>query len=322
MSSMALARKFGASRLSLLTRETLRPALLPKTRLLHVASKFSQRPAISRSKIPADIHLPRKLYTTQPKLATTPTELKETLTSALLEDIRTFWFDHLSDKNSLILPGQSEMKRWFTTDSDFDKACIAQFQPALETILTSNATAKEILSAVDTTNPLTWLSLLILLDQVPRNCYRGRESKQVFTRFDPLASEIALKAIELGIPTRSPVRYRLSYRFWFHLPLMHSEDVNVHHRAVKVHEETARDVEEFLEMDSRALGEDERDCFDVLVQNKDSLRAWLANTLDYEKRHLVIVERFGRYPHRNEALGRVSTEDEVEYLENGGETFG
>ncbi|KAJ5632375.1 hypothetical protein N7490_008714 [Penicillium lividum] len=249
-------------------------------------------------------------------------ELKKTLTPALLEDVRTFWFDHLSDKTSLILPGQSEMKRWFTTDSDFDKSCIAQFQPALETILTSNATVKEILSAVDTSNPLTWLSLLILLDQVPRNCYRGRESKQVFTRFDPLASEIALKAIELGIPTLNPVRYRLSYRFWFHLPLMHSEDVDVHYRAVEVQEETARDVEEFLKMERSGLGDDERVCFDVMVQKKDSLRAWLANTLDYEKRHLVIVERFGRYPHRNEALGRVSTEDEVKYLENGGETFG
>ncbi|KAJ6084255.1 hypothetical protein N7486_011055 [Penicillium sp. IBT 16267x] len=320
--SSALASKFKTSRLGLLTRQTLRPALLPQTTL--PASKSAHRPAISKSKIQG-VHMhpfPRKYYTTQPKMASISTELKQTLTPSLLEEIRTFWFDHLSDEKSLVLPGPSEMKRWFATDADFDKACVAQFKPALEAILNSGATATEILSAVDTKHPLTWLSLLLLLDQVPRNCYRGPESKKVFTSFDPLACEIALKGISLGVPAQNPIRYRLSYRFWFHLPLMHSEDVGVHYKAVKVHEETAKDMEELLKVERDSLDEDERHCFDILFQKRDSLKGWLDNTLDFEKRHLVIVERFGRYPHRNAALGRVSTEDEVRYLENGGETFG
>jgi uncharacterized protein (DUF924 family) len=51
-------------------------------------------------------------------------ELKQTLTPALLDDVHTFWFDHLSDEESLVLPGWSEMGKWFTRDEAFDKACV------------------------------------------------------------------------------------------------------------------------------------------------------------------------------------------------------
>jgi uncharacterized protein (DUF924 family) len=45
------------------------------------------------------------------------------------------------------------------------------------------------------------------------------------------------------------------------------------------------------------------------------------NNLDYEYKHKVIIERFGRYPHRNEILGRVSTEEEIEFLKQPGSSF-
>lgn len=51
-------------------------------------------------------------------------ELKQKLTPALLEEVRDFWFAHCSDVNSLILPGQSEMMKWFKKDVEFDKACV------------------------------------------------------------------------------------------------------------------------------------------------------------------------------------------------------
>lgn len=57
-------------------------------------------------------------------MADIPTELTKTLTPSLLEEIRTFWFNHINDEESLILPAQSEMQRWFTRDMDFDKACV------------------------------------------------------------------------------------------------------------------------------------------------------------------------------------------------------
>lgn len=198
----------------------------------------------------------------------------------------------------------------------------AQFQPALDTIIESGASAADILDSIDTSSPLNWLSIILLLDQVPRNCHRGDESKLVFGRFDPLAEEIALRAIDAGIPTQSSqVRYRLAHRFWFHLPLMHSENLAVHEEAVKQHEETARDMAQFLLRDVSTLSEDEKKCYGILSNKQDALIAMLNNMYDFEERHKVIIERFGRYPHRNPALGRVPTAEEVEYLKNGGETF-
>lgn len=51
-------------------------------------------------------------------------ELKETLTPDLLEEIREFWFEHMEADDALILPGQSDMQRWFTRDETFDKICM------------------------------------------------------------------------------------------------------------------------------------------------------------------------------------------------------
>lgn len=193
----------------------------------------------------------------------------------------------------------------------------------MEAIIATGASATDILNAIDTSSPLNWLSLLILLDQVPRNCYRGDDSKLVFSRFDPLAEDIAIRAIELGIPTqRSEVRYRLAYRFWFSLPLMHSENLGVHEKSVKQYEHTEKDMEAFLARDVSTLNEDEKRCYVVLSSQPEALEWFLTNTFDFEKRHKVIIERFGRYPHRNQALGRALTSGETEYLSNGGETFG
>lgn len=56
--------------------------------------------------------------------------------------------------------------------------------------------------------------------------------------------------------------------------------------------------------------------------DRDAARGFAETLLGFERRHRVIIERFGRYPHRNGVLGRVSTGEEVEYLAGGGETFG
>jgi uncharacterized protein (DUF924 family) len=53
-----------------------------------------------------------------------PTDLKQILTPALLETVRNFWFDHCSSEDALILPGPSDMMRWFARDPEFDKACV------------------------------------------------------------------------------------------------------------------------------------------------------------------------------------------------------
>lgn len=59
-----------------------------------------------------------------PAMASASTELKHVLTPALLRDVRNFWFDHLDGDAALILPGQSDTKRWFMRDDSFDDACV------------------------------------------------------------------------------------------------------------------------------------------------------------------------------------------------------
>jgi uncharacterized protein (DUF924 family) len=137
-----------------------------------------------------------------------------------------------------------------------------------------------------------------------------------------LAEKIALQALKEDIPTQSSYyRFRLAYRTWFGLPLMHSEDPSVHEEAVQLHADIAKDMEDFVAKDQSTVSEEEKECHNVLSTQVDALRSFLKMNDEFEKRHKVIIDKFGRYPHRNQALGRVSTPEEVEYLENGGETF-
>ncbi|KAJ5747939.1 uncharacterized protein N7511_009635 [Penicillium nucicola] len=265
--------------------------------------------------------LTRKFHSS-PIVMANPSELKQTLTPALLDEVHALWFDHLESKDALVLPKMSDMGRWFKQDSEFDKLCVANFRPALETIVNSGASDSDIIAAVNPASPMDWINMILLLDQMPRNCFRGDESRLVFQTFDPLAEKIALKALKANIPTQSSYfRYRLAYRTWFHLPLMHSEDLAVHEKAVQVHADTAKDMEEFVARDTLTLSEEEKECHDILINQVDHLRNFLKVNDEFEKKHKVIIDQFGRYPHRNQALGRISTPEEIQYLENGGETF-
>lgn len=120
------------------------------------------------------------------------------------------------------------------------------------------------------------LALLLLLDQFPRNLFRG--SAHAWAA-DPLARHYATRAIEAG----HDAAFDASLRAFFYLPYEHSEDIA----------DQARSVELF-----RALGN--------------------AGYLDYALRHQEIIERFGRFPHRNRTLGRVDTPEEQAWLEAGG----
>ena len=124
------------------------------------------------------------------------------------------------------------------------------------------------------------LALVILLDQFPRNMYRG-DPRSYAT--DREAQETAQYAVERALDRELPEFQR---RFLY-MPFMHSEDL-AHQR---------RSVELF-----RELGEDDADD-------------------PYAVRHMEIVERFGRFPHRNEVLGRPTTPEESEFLKEPGSSF-
>ena len=111
------------------------------------------------------------------------------------------------------------------------------------------------------------------------------------------------------------------------MPLMHSEDAATHETARRAFERMKDDAESLLASEKDAEdggGADEHRAAAAgyARRHTEAVRKHVDGLLGYEKMHADIVARFGRYPHRNAAMGRETTPEEKEYLENGGQTFG
>jgi uncharacterized protein (DUF924 family) len=134
------------------------------------------------------------------------------------------------------------------------------------------------------------LALVILLDQLPRNVHRG--TARAFA-YDARALEVAQEGVAGGhLEALRPVE-----QVFLLMPYQHVEDLSLQRAGVALYERVERAA-------------------------PPEWRPLLANTLDFARRHLAVVERFGRFPHRNAALGRVTTAAERAYLSDGGERFG
>jgi len=108
-----------------------------------------------------------------------------------------------------------------------------------------------------------------------------RDSAQAFT-FDSLAVTLTQEAISAGFDLQLP----LQQRKFIYMPLMHSESLIIHQLAVKMFSQKG-----------------------------------LEDNYEFEIRHKKIIEQFGRYPHRNVALARTSTLEELEFLNQPGSSF-
>ena len=123
------------------------------------------------------------------------------------------------------------------------------------------------------------LALLLLLDQFPRNLFRG--TARAFAG-DARALKIAKAAIARGFEAAMSQRHRV----FLYLPFEHSEELREQERSV------------------------------ILFATLDDPRGY-----EYAVRHRDIIARFGRFPHRNAALGRQSTDEEIEFLQTPGSSF-
>lgn len=159
--------------------------------------------------------------------------------------------------------------KWFERDDALDAQIRSKF------LATYEAAAAGRLDDWQST-PDGTLALLILLDQFPRNLFRG-DPRAYAT--DAKARAIAERAIAEGIDRLSPVPER---RF-FYLPLMHSENLADQERCIAL---------------CREAGDDEG--------------------VKHAEIHADVIRRFGRFPHRNRALGRDTTEEERAFLDAGG----
>lgn len=132
--------------------------------------------------------------------------------------------------------------------------------------------------------PATALARVLLLDQFTRNIFR--DTPRAFAG-DALALAAAREMLSRGQDLAlSPLR-----RVFAYLPFEHAEDMAAQHEALRLF---------------AALSAQARD---------------LAGFEDYARRHAVVIERFGRFPHRNAVLARPSTPEELEFLNQPGSTF-
>lgn len=178
------------------------------------------------------------------------------------DDILAFWFEETS-------PPQ-----WFQPDDAFDAAIRARFMDVYE-----RAARGELDGWRDTARGC--LALCILLDQFPRNMFRG--TPRAFAT-DGKALGIARIAVESGFDQQLPV----PQRFFIYLPFEHSETIDDQHESVALFE---------------AIKEAEPVGYDYAVRHRD------------------VIAQYGRFPHRNKILGRDNTPEEEAYLAQPGAGF-
>jgi len=130
--------------------------------------------------------------------------------------------------------------------------------------------------------PESALALLLLLDQIPRNIFRATPRAYAT---DPAALAAADRALARGFDAAVPP----AWRKFFYMPFHHSEDLADQRRAGALAESLPRD-------------RDDRD------PERGGLRR-------YGRPYVEVIERFGRFPHRNAILGRVSTPEEIAFME-------
>ena len=169
-----------------------------------------------------------------------------------VDEVHKFWF------------GAPE--HWFSPDPSFDAEIRRRFADLYETLKRERPSAM---------GPRWSVSAVIVLDQFPRNMFRG--TAQEFAT-DSQALSIARAAVTDGADQRVPVDERM----FLYMPFMHSEEAANQQRALSLF--TTLDVSELLKA---------------------------------AREHKKVIDKFGRFPHRNNALGRTSTPEELVYLKTG-----
>lgn len=209
--------------------------------------------------------------------------------------VREFWFGKLLTGT---LPGQGDLasvsqalKRrvsvWFESNPQLigqqDELIRSQFQGLVE-----RAGRGELDGWAD--SPRRRLSLIILLDQFPRQIHRG--TPQAFA-YDPAALALALS----GMQSAADGALNIVERLFFYMPLQHAESTDVQDESVSAYRR-------------------------LVVESPKELKSTFEESLESAEEHRALIHQFGRFPHRNRILGRENTAEEEAYLKKAGEQFG
>ena len=193
----------------------------------------------------------------------------------MVDDVLTFWF---GSADLWTRPTAALRQRWFGGGPAFDLEITTRFSHLCDTAVEGWPGDAGLLAAV------------LVLDQFPRNAFRG--SRRAFA-YDARARALALQALDAGRDQAlGPVQ-----RAFLYLPLEHAEDLALQDRCVACFAALAA-----------AAPDDDPDQVKMM--------------LPFAQKHRDLIQRFGRFPGRNQALGRADTPEEAAWLAAGGETFG
>ena len=226
-------------------------------------------------------------------------------------EIHAFWFGELGLQDPFVggMATAGTRERWFRGDESFDReirdrflgawralrvlggAGLPQSESERHPLLRSASRGSE--DSEGTGLAAAALARIVVLDQFPRNLFRG--SAGMFST-DADAVRETLQGIDSGIVSE----LRGDAKAFFFMPLMHSEDQDLQRLSVEKFCGLGSDGDEQFRLEFRELAE---------------------NYAQFARDHQVIVERFGRFPHRNALLGRDSTKEELTFLKGPGSSF-
>jgi len=196
-----------------------------------------------------------------------------------IESIIDYWFGEHPDDDAVI---REKSDLWWKKNPEVDKEIRRRFETLLESELKG-----ELASWAN--SPRGRLARMLLLDQFPRNMYRG--SARAFA-CDERARQLARETLDQSVDRKlRPVE-----RVFLYLPFEHSENAPDQATGVRLFATLLEEIPETLKPPFR-------------------------NFLEFAQKHKAIIDRFGRFPHRNALLGRDSTPEELEFLKGPGSSF-
>ena len=181
--------------------------------------------------------------------------------------VLTFWFDHTEG-----------VQKWFTPNSDFDNDCR---ESCAQLVDQARASGLDLWKST----PDGSLALIILLDQIPRNIFRG--SPESYSS-DAMARDLAIYSISQGFDRQIPVDRQM----FFYLPFMHGEDMLTQVASLGLFQGLA-----------------------ARTKPATQLRRVAEDAIEFSQKHMNVINDFGRFPSRNRSLGRESTKEEEDYLQ-------
>jgi len=188
-----------------------------------------------------------------------------------MNEVLDFWFGRSNSPEF----GKVQ-KKWFKKDADFDAEVRSRFLQQYELAASGQLDSWQ-------NSPDNCLALILLLDQFPRNMFRG--TPQAFA-----TDSKALATAEYAVNNKFDGGLLTVQKWFIYLPFEHSENLENQQKSVELFRQLSGDTD------------------------SDSV-------IEYAMQHLEIIQRFGRFPHRNQILGRETTPEEAEFLKQPGSEF-